>query len=309
MPVVDTSTPGPTDRLYDTHAHFYTSDAARYPIDPTGAREGEDALVCRIMTDPGTPERVFALWDASGVAAGAAVQFNTAYKTDNRYVLDITDQHRDRLGAVIILDASEPATPAELTRMAGEHGVTALRLVGFSDDSGRYSFLTTDGAMATWARAAQLGIAIALMIRLKPDESPALALARVGELAMQFPDVRIVLDHCGWPGFTPSDDPVGFTAAHRALVAYPNISFKVTSINFKRYESDGLPAERFLRTAVDLYGAERMMWGSDFGNTLTDYAVLADKARQSAALLIEAERRAYLHDSGAALFSQRVTGA
>jgi L-fuconolactonase len=299
------SNDGKLEPLYDTHAHFYTADAGKYPINPAGAREGEEALVHRIMADPGTPERVFGLWDASGVAAGAAVQFNTAYKTDNRYVLDITDAHRERIGAVIILDANDPATPLELARLAGRHGVTGLRLVGYAGEDGRYSFLTTDEAMATWAQAERLGVAIVLMIRLSPGESPAPTLARVGELAGRFPRLRIVLDHCGWPGFVPSDDPVGLTAAHRALAACANISFKVTSINFTRFEKEGISAERFLREAVDIYGADRMMWGSDFGNTLTDYVVLADKARRSAALLNEAERRAYLHDGGARIFSQR----
>jgi L-fuconolactonase len=290
--------------LYDTHTHFYTADAVTYPIDPTGAREGEEALVHRILTKPGTPERVFALWDASGVAAGAAVQFNTAYKTDNRYTLTVTDEHADRLGAVVILNASDPATPAELACMKGRHGVTGLRLVGYADARGEYSFLSTEAAMASWAEAERLKIAIVLMIRLSPGESPEPTLSRVGELAGRFPAARIVLDHCGWPAFVPGDDPVGLTPTHRALAQHANIYFKVTSINFTRFEKEGIPAERFLREAVNIYGADRMMWGSDFGNTLTDYPVLAEKARLSAALLNDAERHAYLYSTGAAIFAQ-----
>jgi L-fuconolactonase len=302
MPAADES--AGLQPLYDTHTHFYTADAVTYPIDPTGAREGEEALVRRIMTQPGTPERVFALWDASRVAAGAAVQFNTAYKTDNRYTLAVTDEHPDRLGAVVILNASDPATPAELARMKGKHGVTGLRLVGYADARGEYSFLTSDAAMLSWTEAERLGVAIVLMIRLSPGESVEPTLSRVGELAGRFPAARIVLDHCGWPAFQPGDDPVGLTPAHRALAKHTNISFKVTSINFGRFEKEGVSAERFVREAVDIYGADRMMWGSDFGNTLTSYAVLAKKARLSASLLSDGERRAYLHDTGGAIFAQ-----
>lgn len=291
--------------LYDTHAHFYTADSVKYPIDPKGAREGEEALISRILADPGTPERVFGLWDAAGVAAGAAVQYNTAYKTDNRYALDIADDHPERLGAVIILDASDPATPRELERMVGRHSVTGLRLVGYADQDGTFGFLTTDIAMATWAEAERLGIAIVLMIRPGPGESPARALARLEELADRFAAVRIVLDHCCWPGFEPSEDPVGLTAAHRALARSTNVYFKVSSLNFARFEKEGISTERFVREAVDIFGAERMMWGSDFGNTLTDYGLLAEKARQSAALLNHDERRAYFHDTGAAIFAPR----
>ncbi|MEH3105788.1 MAG: amidohydrolase family protein [Sphingomonas fennica] len=291
--------------LYDTHAHFYTADAAAYPIDPTGAREGEAALVHRIMTDPGTPERVFALWDAAGVAAGAAVQYNTAYKTDNRYAIRIAQEHPGRLGTVVILKAGDPATPAALAGMAAAGGVTGLRLVGFSDEAGRFEFLEGAAALATWAAAERLGLVIVLMIRLKPDESPEPALRRVADLAAAFPAARIVIDHAGWPGAMPESDAAGLTPAHRALAEARTVSLKITSLNFARFEREGIAADRFVRAAADLYGAGRLMWGSDFGNTLTDYALLADKARRSAALLGEAERRAYLHYSGAALFAQK----
>jgi len=291
--------------LYDTHAHFYTADTAMYPIDATGAREGAEALIARITADPGTPERVFSLWDAAGVRSGAAVQYNTAYKTDNRYALKIADDHPSRIGAVVILSATDPETPGKLREMALAHGVTGLRLVGFSDESGTFDFLSGDSAMATWAEAARLGLALVLMIRLNPGESPEPALIRVGELARRFETVRIVLDHCCWPGNMPGSDSVGFTPSHRALAAAANVSFKVTSLNFGRFEREGIDASCFIRAAADLYGADRLMWGSDFGNTLTNYALLAEAARRSGALLNDAERSAYFYDSGAAMFAQR----
>ena len=294
--------------LYDTHAHFFTADTVRYPINPAGAREGEDALAHRIATDPGTPERVFSLWDANGVVGGAAVQFNTAYKTDNRYVCDIVADHPQRLAAVVILDANDPATPAQLARMISDGpGITGLRLVGYANAECRYTFLTSDDAMASWAEAERLGLAVVLMIRLSPGESPAPTLARVAQLARRFPAARIVLDHCGWPGSGQDADAVGLTPAHRALAACPNIFLKVSSINFTRFDAARIDPARFMRAAVDHFGAERMMWGSDFGNTLIDYAMLAARARTSAALLNETEQRAYLHDTGAAIFAQRRT--
>lgn len=292
--------------LYDTHAHFFTADIVRYPINPAGAREGEDALAHRIATNPGTPERVFSLWDANGVVGGTAVQFNTAYKTDNRYVCDIVADHPQRLAAVVILDANDPATPAQLARMTSDGpGITGLRLVGYANADGRYPFLTSDAAMASWAAAERLELAIVLMIRLSPGESPAPTLARVAQLARRFPAARIVLDHCGWPGAGPDADAVGLTPAHRALAACPNIFLKVSSINFTRFDAVRVDPARFMRAAVDHFGAERMMWGSDFGNTLIDYAMLAARARTSAALLNETEQRDYLHDTGAAIFAQR----
>ena len=289
--------------LFDTHAHFYTSDIHTYPVDPTGAREGEEALIKRMLADPGTPERIFGLWDASNVIAGVAVQYNTAYKTDNRYLLKVREDHPERVKAVAILDANDPCTPDKLRRMVQCAGVTGLRLVGYSGSDGSFSFLTSADAMETWAEAERLRIALVLMVRLRPHESPEPALTRIGELATKFSRLRVVLDHCCWPETSSSSDAVGFTPGHHALVSRENVFFKVTSLNFGRLKRDGVETHRFIRTAVDLFGADRLMWGSDFGNTLTEYALLARDARQSGALLSDSERRAYLHDTGAGLFA------
>ncbi len=50
----------PNQRLFDTHAHFFTDDTKRFPIDVTGAREGEAEVRARIARDPATAERLLA---------------------------------------------------------------------------------------------------------------------------------------------------------------------------------------------------------------------------------------------------------
>jgi L-fuconolactonase len=293
------------DALFDSHAHFYTSDIHTYPVDATGAREGEEALLKRMLADPGTPERIFELWDASNVIAGAAVQYNTAYKTDNRYLFKIRGDHPERIKAVAILNANDSSTPDNLRRMVERAGVTGLRLVGYSVADGSFDFLTSASALETWAEAERLGIALVLMIRLRAEESPQPALTRIGELASKYSKLPIVLDHCCWPEVSPSSDAVGFTPAHHALVHNSNVFLKVTSLNFGRLRREGVDAGRFIRAAADLFGAGRLMWGSDFGNTLTEYSLLTKDARQSGELLNDGERRAYFHDTAARLFAER----
>jgi L-fuconolactonase len=101
----------PGAALYDTHAHFFTNDLKRYPVKTTNAREGEENLRRRIMTEPWTAERMLSLWDASGVAGGAGVQYNTVYKTDNNYLLDVAERHADRISSVVMLDATARTHP------------------------------------------------------------------------------------------------------------------------------------------------------------------------------------------------------
>ena len=153
----------PNPRLFDTHAHFFTDDTERFPIDVTGAREGEAEVRARIARDPATAERLLALWDQCGVTGGAAVQYNTIYKTDNSYTLWVADVNHHRVSAVLILRADLPETPEQLRALATRHNVCGLRLFGYPDADGSYPWLDSPAALETWDVAASLGLTMVIM--------------------------------------------------------------------------------------------------------------------------------------------------
>lgn len=200
-------------RLFDTHAHFFTNDTARYPVDVTGAREGEDAIRRRIATSPATPERIFALWDACSVTGGAAVQYNSVYKKDNSYCLAVADEHPSRVSAVLMLDASRAATARAFQDLAASHNVCGLRLFGFPDSEGNYPWLNSSAAIECWEVAAQLGLRMVVMYA--PGNPSPTALNAVRALAVRFPQLSISLDHFGWTA--PSAEPERLSCA--ALIA------------------------------------------------------------------------------------------
>jgi predicted TIM-barrel fold metal-dependent hydrolase len=295
--------PNPQFRLFDTHAHFFTNDVARYPADASGAREGRDAMMARLERDPATAERVLALWDACGVAGGAAVQYNTVYKTDNRYTIDVADAHHDRVSAVLILDAAAAETPEQLRALAGRHNVSALRLFGYPDAAGEYPWLDSPAALKTWDVAAEMRLNMVVMYA--PGQPSFPALRRIVALARRYPQIVIALDHCGWPG--PHGGAAGTIGPeHLELVEVPNIHFKLTQINFNRFAESAIDPADFVRRMVDTYGAGRLMWGSDFGNTKVSYAEMAEQAIAATQLLAEADRHRVLHDNGARLFGDRL---
>lgn len=296
-----TMPPGGASRLYDTHSHFFSNDVARYPIDTTGAHEGADVLRNRIMTMPSTPENILQLWLANHVEGGVGVQYNSAYKTDNSYLLDSAAARPDRIAAVVILDARKPDTPAKLRELVTQRGVSGLRLTGYPDKAGNYSWLDSDEALATWAEADRLGTAIVLMYL--PTESNASALDHIARLAARFPKVKIVLDHVGWPAIAGAPD-YGLTPAHVALKAYSNVFFKMTTINLDNFDTGHVSASGFLRHAVDVFGAKRLMWGSDYGNTPGEFGDMVHRIEAATATLTPAERRQVLHDTGKAVFAR-----
>lgn len=289
--------------LFDTHAHFFTNDVARFPIDVTGAREGKEALLRRLHDNPATAEHVLELWDACSVTGGAAVQYNTVYKTDNRYTLNVADVHHNRVSAVLILDAAAPGTPDTLRALAQRHNVSGLRLFGYPDAEGGYPWLDSPAAIATWEAAASLGLAMVLMYA--PGQPSQAALRRIVALARAFPSTTIALDHCGWPAV---DKGLAGTIGpeHLELVEVPNIAFKFTQINFNRFRETGIDAAEFVRLAVDTYGADRVMWGSDYGNTQLPFEEMVAQAIGATRLLDASERDRVLHATGQKLFADRL---
>jgi len=293
----------PNPRLFDTHAHFFTNDTARFPIDVTGAREGEAEVRARIARDPATAERLLALWDQCGVTGGAAVQYNTIYKTDNSYTLSVADVNHHRVSAVLILRADFPETPEQLRALATRHNVCGLRLFGYPDTDGSYPWLDSPAALETWEVAASLGLTMVIMYA--PGKPTRAALHRIIALARRFPKTVIALDHCGWPGV---ENGVASTIGpeHLELVDVPNIVFKFTQINLNRFRETGIDAAQFVRLIVDTYGASRVMWGSDYGNTKDAYPDMVAQMIAATSLLSAAERALVLHDNGARLFADRL---
>ena len=287
--------------LFDTHAHFFSDDTERYPINTKGAKEGAEALHERIISRPSTPENILALWDASAITGGAGVQYNSAYKTDNSYLLDTSDAYSDRISAVVILDAAAPDTPEKLRDMVIRHGVTGLRLTGFAKDDGSYPWLDSEAALTTWAEANRLGIAVELMPL--PARATTTALQHIKRLAQSFPNIKIIVDHIGWPVPAWAAD-YGISEAPRALQPLENVYFKLTTINLNILDREKQSSSQFVRHVVDIFGADRVMWGSDYGNTQGEFVDMVHRARAATELLNEEERRKVLHDTGKAILGR-----
>jgi len=75
-----------------------------------------------------------------------------------------------------------------------------------------------------------------------------------------FPEVTIILDHCGMPA-----TPAAFSDV-LALARYKNLALKWCHAE-SAFPGATLPFREwdpYLRSAVDAFGAERIMWASDF---------------------------------------------
>jgi len=289
-----------SEPLFDAHIHFFTNDIARYPIDPRFAREPEEIFRARIMHAPATPDTIFPLWRSAGVEGGAGVQYSGAYKTDNSYLLDLADRHHAQLATEIIVNARDPESPAQVERMARSRHIDALRLTGAADADGSYPWLDSDRALAVWAVAERLQLPVG--ITYLPPKVTREAFGAIAKLADRFPGCTIIFEHLGWTGGANSS---GLLPEHETLASKRNVSFKWTTLDIDPLRAAGIDPAHCLRDAVKLYGASRIMWGSDFGNSTRAYGGMVVDARDSCALLSAGDRRAVLHDTGRALYRRR----
>lgn len=284
-------------KLFDTHPHLHGLDLVNYPFRPDVLPDRK----ARALKYPVTPEYLLSEWDRVGVEMGCAVQYNTTYSTDNRYTLDMSEQHPQRISPVVILDPWDLATPATLKSMSRAYGIGGVRFSGLPEGDGSYAFFS-DASLDSFAAAEELGIVVVLMPLGPdlPDHLPS-GMKRLGEIAARFPKLQIVLDHFGFPA-PRRDTTLGFSPHHLALARYPNISHKYTTFLLEKIEKGGASDREFLNYAVKVFGANRIVWGSDFGNTVGTFESHVRRAIDSAVDLPLEQRKAIFYSNAKRLF-------
>jgi predicted TIM-barrel fold metal-dependent hydrolase len=282
--------------LFDTHAHLISADLVRYPR--TTASMGGAPESTAAMQLPEV-EKLLVWMDDNDVGGAVAVQRTSTYGYNNYYVLDSADRFRSRLMPVVALDAANDATPELMRQYIRERGLAGLHISGGQMEDGSLAWLDSPAARRSWAVADEHSLAMVIMTT--PPGRMAVAITEYAKLAREYPNVRLVLDHVAWPEASGAPE-FGIDAMHRTLAPLQNIHFKFTSINLERLAAASVPAPDMLRRVVDTYGADRVMWGSDIGNTAGTYAELVRGAIGATALLSADERRKVLRETGMRVF-------
>jgi L-fuconolactonase len=174
------------------------------------------------------------------------------------------------------------ADPAALELPAGE-GLVGIRAQVQAET---VDYLDRADVRAGLRAIAAAGLAFDLVIRA--DQLPS-----AGRLAHALPDVRLVLDHLGKPPIRAGGHHE-WAADLAPLAAAPTVTAKlsglVTEADWRSWTADDL--RPYVETAVDLFGPERLMFGSDWPVCLLASSYRGVKEALSAALpaLTAAER-------------------
>jgi L-fuconolactonase len=274
--------------LFDAHAHINTTDAARYPVAPVDGHLPETAL-----SDAFPVESLIAAMDASGVAKALMVQRSHVYGYDNSYILDSAARFPDRLKPLCMVDGrvETATTQAQDCLKRGSVGIRFME----PEKGGGLNWLASDHARAAWKAAVEEGRSIRVhLFRWNRAEG----LAVIAERLREMPETVLVLDH-----LSNLDPALGIDDALLSLADHPTTNLMLSMINLKRWAADGIDAAPVIEQVVAAFGADRVMWGSDVGNTPGGYGDMTTRAQSACAGLSEPDQQKIFHDTAARVYT------
>jgi L-fucono-1,5-lactonase len=218
--------------IVDAHQHFWDPASADYPwmtddVAPLRRRFG--------------PEHLEPLLREHGVAGTIVVQARASLD-ETRELLELAQATPFVLGVVGWLDLTSDV-PAQLASLHGPL-VGVRHQVHDEQDPG---WLLRDDVQRGIAGVGEAGLVYDLLVRAR--ELPAAL-----ETVRRHPEVRFVLDHAAK---RPREDRE-WRAGVSALAEQPNVTCKLSGL-FTEQDPVGTA-----ELALDWFGAERCLWGSDW---------------------------------------------
>jgi L-fuconolactonase len=200
-----------------------------------------------------TPEQAHSELEAAGITSAVLVQAEDSER-DTRLMLEAANRHPWIAGVVGWVRLDDP--PVAERQLEGLCGVRHLVHNDPRDD-----FLGLAGVRRSLRQLAERGLPFDV-----PDAWPR-HLAATADLAAELPELRIVLDHLGKPPFGDAGW-ARWRATLADVAAHPNTVAKVSGLQApgRPFTVDSVrPA---WEAALELFGPQRLMWGSDWPLTV-----------------------------------------
>lgn len=248
-------------RFIDTHTHVWGRDNNELPWQAQILPPGWEGAY--------TSQDLIADMDAGGVDESVIVTtplYGRGVRA-NEYTMRAIEANPNRLWGVGIMDffSDDPRqVRADLRRVVGHNRMLGVRMhacleyAEYPTNLNRTADWILDDALTpVWEEAASLGTSI--FIFPKAQQLPMIA-----DLAAEYPDVSIVVDHMAFPDETTTPDEAPWTS-FRALADHENVAVKVSSL--PRSSESQWPYKDlhgYVRNLVEWFGSERLMLGSDY---------------------------------------------
>jgi predicted TIM-barrel fold metal-dependent hydrolase len=279
--------------IFDCHAHIISDDIERYPIQPLSGtvRSGD-------LDDPVTAERLLRQLDAHGVERAVVVQRAHVYGFDNSYVVDAADAYPDRLRPLCMVDARAADAQAQVRHWVAERGSIGIRLTEPFKGADT-SWFASPQALLIWETAAELRVPLRLHL-FRWNRSACLPV--IAQLLSRYPQLPVVIDHLSNLAAEDGPPDYGLDEPLRALIEFPQLHLLFSTINLAKLATAGIPAAPVIEHLVDAFGAQRIMWGSDIGQSRGGYGEMVAMANAAVSTLTADDREQVLVRTGRTVY-------
>ncbi|MDE3103589.1 MAG: amidohydrolase family protein [Acidobacteriota bacterium] len=259
--------------LIDSHVHVWKRDAV-FPF----------AAGANVPDVDASAEALLGLMRRNGVARTVLIQV-IHYKWDNRYLANVLRRYPGQFAGVCRVNPEDPAAPDTLSRLTEEDGFHGVRLSPAAGPAG--DWIRSPLMAPLWRRCAQLRVPMTLLL-------PATRLPDVVPLLDQNPGLTVVIDHMADVA-TGQEDKLHLLLT---MARYPHVFVKLSHAwSVSRLPYPYPDALEQIKRLVDVFGAHRLMWGTDWPvsrNSLS-YAQAVALYRDHLGFLSRQERNDILH--------------
>ena len=293
----------PSDGIVDAHHHIWRLSDLPWlagPIQP------------RIFGDYRAMQRDYLIEDyladakPAGVARSVYVQTNWPpgmALAEVEWVQSVADKHGWPHAIVGGADFSDPDTAAVISAQAKHPLLRGLRQQMHWHENPTYRFASRPDTFddATWRSGLALLEKHGLLFELQVFSSQMKGAAK---LVKDFPGLQFVLIHAGMLEDTSPDGWKAWREGMAQLAEAKNLAVKLSGLGtFVRRLDPELSIE-ISRQTVAMFGAQRVMWGSNFPveKLWTDYASLVRVLKDALAPLPPADQQAILHGTATRLY-------
>jgi L-fuconolactonase len=241
-----------SDRLIvDAHHHLWRPERGYRWLDEPGLER---------IRRPFTPDDLVAELDAAGVAASVLVEGGRCHVDEAAEFLAYASETKPIVGVVAWIDIADADVAGVIDgyrRLPGGELLVGVRaqVQGAADPD----YLDRPDVRRGLGAVAAAGLVFDLVVRV--DQLPSAARA-----AGALPDLRFVLDHLGKPRIDKGDAGLrSWREPFVALAANANVTGKLSGMVTEAGSAWTPDVLRpFVAVAVEEFGAERLMFGSDW---------------------------------------------
>ncbi len=203
-------------------------------------------------------EVLLAQMERNGVGHAVLIQMQGQF--NNHYQVECLRKYPGKFASVVLVDPSSADAPETLSRLAAE-GASGVRLSATTRSPGGDPLLI-------WREVERLGLAVSCA-----GAASDFASAEFAGLVESLPGLTIVLEHLG--SLSRPDRDAHERENRRAVFAlarYPNVFMKITGLGefcdraspVSEPNPFAQPEPNLLAEAVNAFGPQRLMWGSDY---------------------------------------------